>query len=253
VSFAHFCIFCCVNVDVSSFSDLEGEQDDWSRRHAPLVFQHATFPLSLQAAVTEVLATRAAKEAQRREEEEARAGKNKRTKRKGAPEAEAPKIASSFSVAATSPAAASSAAVAAAASAAPASLSSYVSRLAKGSRQLSGLAATLKHVRKQAAASAAQAAPPVSTRAHGSAAGSGSSRRQVPYAADASSSLSASSSTTHSSLSATAPLLSPGAVVGNLDQFHPKVTKEFIQAHEKVRHEPTAKKQRIGANAVPAF
>ncbi len=228
-------------------SDLDCEPDQWSRRHVPLDFQHATFPLSLAAACATALANR-----QAREEAKAAAanggagGKKDRKKRKENAEPEPAKIAASFSAAAAAPAAAT----AADSAAAPASLSSFVQRMARtpaARNNYSGLANTLKHMRKQQSAAAATAAGEDSK----SAAEVGSKRkggRQVPYAADASSTATPAASQQPSLVGAAAvarlPLLSH---VGNPADFHPQVTHVTVAQLTKTANASTAtlKKQKI--------
>jgi hypothetical protein len=247
-------------------SDLDGEPDLWSRRHVPLDFQHAAFPLSLSAACAAVQAARDAREQARREaeeqEQEAAADKKKKkqAKRKGTQgDVEEKKIAASFSAAAAAAAAdAASAAAKPAESAASSSLSSFVQRLSRtpaARSHYSGLANTLKHMRKQtAAAAAASGAAPAAIAAASSdkqqLSGSKRKGRQVPQAADVPSTSSSSSSKKTAAAAAAAPrvpALRVGSIVGNPAAFHPQLTPAVVAGLTKQGQasQPTMKKQKI--------
>lgn len=232
----------------NSMRDLVGdnpEPDEYSRRHVPVVFAHATFPLSLAAEVSAVQEREKAKaEAERSAKEESatdasKAGGKKKRKTPATSAAEAaaaaaPKIAASFS--ASAPAAAAAAAPSAA-STASSNLSSFVQRLSRtpaARANYSGLANTLKHMRKQQASAAAAAAnAPVS-------------------AAVAPVSASTRSHPTTAAAAPTAPAVAPlrvGVHLGDPNAFHPKVTPELVSAHAKTKNQPTLKKQRTGTAA----
>jgi len=245
-SFARSCLFY-----FSVCSDAEDEPDQWSRRHVPLDFHHATFPLSLQAKCTSVLAARQAKVLAAQAELIAAEKAKKRKKRKANANA-GPKISASFSVAASS---SNAAAAPASSSAAPASLSSFVQRMVRtpaARNNYSGLANTLKLMRSQAptaahaAAAPAAAATAASASSRGAAASSSKGGRQVPQAAVVPPAAAATMPSTAAAAVARLPLNSH---IGNPDTFHPQVTKEFVAQLNKVANHPSLKRQKIN----PAF
>jgi len=230
----------------ASIRDLDSEPDQWARRHVPLEFQHATFPLSLQATCAAVQASKDAKEARQREAAEA--AKNKGSKRKGAPDSEGKKIAASFSAAAADSAAAAAAASPAQPASSSSSLSSFVQRLARtpaARSNYSGLANTLKHMRKQ------QAVAGVGNRATVAAAeptSSDSKRKGRTLQAAAGVSSSASTPLASAAGAATrVPALRVGSIVGDPSAFHPQVTPAVVAqlAKQGQASQPSLKKHKV--------
>lgn len=231
----------CVSCALVRFSDLEGEQDSWSRRHVPLVFHHATFPLSLQQLCERILERQneradGAEKQQRMQE--------KKKKKRGGQEV---KIDASLIKPIVVPAPSSDSSSSSGAPSA-ASLSGLVSRIDKtrlARNCYGGVASTLNRLRKAAGgeegrnrslATSSTTAAPASTAASKPLASSSGSKSTASAAASGSSSAAAAAL-------AFTPLNSH---FGNPLAFHPQVTKQLIDQHQKqTGMRPAAKKQKV--------
>lgn len=189
----------------------------WSRRHVPLVFHHATFPLSLEAASTAVLNQKAMAAAA---PSSATSTKKSKFDKKRKSETPIVKIDPGFTVTPVEPTS-----DAAGDESRKKSLATFVQRITKtpaARNNYSGLAGTLKHLRSQSD----KQKDTTDSKGRPNSSSTSASTSATP---------SAPSSTSLSSSSSAATLASArvGAHFADPTAFHPQVTKELLVQHKK--------------------
>jgi len=251
----------------STRDSVDGEVDMWSRRHVPLDFHHASFPLSLRTAVELVWRKQEEERRAKEEEEEATKKKKKKKGKKDKTAETVAKIDPTFNVlaaaaptsaAATDGSGSDETSTTTAASSSPSSsssLSAFVQRLTRtpvARNNYSGLAGTLKAIRARATKDqnsnspstvegrhrfapvsmpSLPAAPTSTSTSTSTSTPSKSSSKQAKSNGHASNIASSATNGVHASPLSRHPV---NAHVGDPHSFHPQLTQDILQQHAKM-------------------